>query len=238
MRVSLSVIIAMSHLWLKPLFVAWAHAAIFSLLNILPVPKLTADILLNAYAQGYFPMAEKRDSKEIFWFMPEKRGILPLDNFHQPKSLQKFLRKHPFTLTLNKDFSAVIHGCATTRPETWINLEIERSYQALHRLGYAHSIECWNQAGHLVGGLYGIALQGAFFGESMFSTETGASKVALAALVASLIESGYILLDTQYVNSHLLQFGVTEIPKEIYQEKLAAALEVTPLPLQLSASFV
>lgn len=183
-------------------------------------------------------MAKERDSTEIFWFMPELRGVLPLEGFHQPKSLRKFLRKHPFKVTLDKDFAGVIHACATAREETWINQEIERTYTALHRFGYAHSVECWNAEGALVGGLYGVALQGAFFGESMFSTETGASKVALAALVEALKAAGYTLLDTQYVNNHLLQFGVLEIPQAEYLEKLADALNITPLPLQLTAEFM
>lgn len=195
--------------------------------------EVTPDILLNAYAQGYFPMAKERNSKEIFWFTPEMRGVLPLESFHMPKSLQKLLKKNTFTLTLNQKFSAVIHHCATARPETWINSEIERVYSALHRYGYAHSIECWNSAGELVGGLYGVALRGAFFGESMFSLESGASKIALATLVKTLRTAGYTLLDTQYINPHLLQFGVIEIPREEYLEKLADALAVEPCSLSL-----
>lgn len=178
-------------------------------------------------------MAKERDSHEIFWFTPEMRGVLPLESFHLPKSLKKSLKKHPLTLTLNRDFPAVIHHCATARPETWINAEIERVYSALHRYGYAHSIECWNPAGKLVGGLYGVALRGAFFGESMFSLESGASKIALATLVETLRAAGYTLLDTQYTNPHLLQFGVIEIPREEYLEKLADALAVEPRSLSL-----
>ncbi len=172
-------------------------------------------------------MAKSREDPELFWFYPEERGVIPLDGFHLPKKLQKFLRKHPFTVTLNHDFAGVIHGCATAREDTWINPEIERLYTEMHQIGHAHSVECWRE-GRLVGGLYGISLGGAFFGESMFSRETGASKVALAYLVKWLNNAGYTLLDTQYVNDHLLQFGVQEIPRKAYLQRLAAALPLTP----------
>jgi leucyl/phenylalanyl-tRNA--protein transferase len=195
-------------------------------------------MLLNAYAQGYFPMAEQRSSQELFWFSPEMRGVLPLAQFHIPKSLLKLLRKQPYRLTLNQDFVGVIRGCAEARPETWINTEIEQLYTALQRYGYAHSVECWDATGQLAGGLYGVALQGAFFGESMFSRQSGASKIALVALVAALNAAGYTLLDTQYLNHHLVQFGVVEIPRAAYLEQLADALQQTPAPLQLTPDFL
>ncbi len=176
-------------------------------------------------------MAKSREDSALSWFTPEERGVLPLATFHLPKSLQKFLKKTPFTVTLNQDFAGIIHGCATAREDTWINSEIEQAYTALHHQGFAHSVECWDAEGKLVGGLYGIALRGAFFGESMFSRSSGASKVALAALVKSLCKAGFTLLDTQYTNPHLVQFGVVEIPRTEYLEHLAAAMEIEPLPL-------
>ena len=219
---------------------------------------ITTEDLLNAYAQGYFPMAQSREDSELLWFYPEERGVIPLDGFHLPKSLQKFLRKHPFTVTLNHDFAGVIHGCATARDDTWINPEIEKLYTELHQRGHAHSVECWLplmgaspqrfaaprfaprlarlENYTLVGGLYGVSLGGAFFGESMFSREKGASKVALAALVEMLNAAGYTLLDTQYVNDHLLQFGVQGIPRREYLLRLQAALKITPLHLSLKSS--
>lgn len=195
---------------------------------------ITASDLLDAYAQGYFPMAKSREEPELYWFTPEARGVLPLEGFHLPRSLQKFLRKHPFTLTLNRDFAGVIEACATARDDTWINPEIERLYNELHRMGHAHSVECWLE-GALVGGLYGVSLGGAFFGESMFSRTSGASKVALAALVETLRAAGYTLLDTQYVNDHLLQFGVQEIPRAHYLQQLQQALEIQPHSLACSS---
>jgi len=192
--------------------------------------ELTWQLLLNAYASGYFPMAETHDSEEIFWFYPEKRGIIPLNAFHIPASLAKLCRKKPFTITTDKAFSDVIRACAeigASRKETWINDRIIALYCELHENGYAHSVECW-QGGALVGGLYGVAIHGAFFGESMFSRVPNASRVALVHLVALLSTAGYALLDTQFVNDHLKQFGVVEIPRRKYLAMLKQALTVTP----------
>lgn len=187
-------------------------------------------MLLTAYAGGYFPMAETRNAQEIFWFHPQKRGILPLESFHIPHSLAKALRQQPFEITPDKAFEQVIRACAEPhpeRPETWINDDIIALYTALHRMGHAHSIECWQQ-GKLVGGLYGVTLGGAFFGESMFSRTTNASKAALVETVRRLKTAGYSLLDTQYVNPHLKQFGCIEIDRSNYMERLKKALELDP----------
>lgn len=196
-------------------------------------PTLTPELLLNAYAQGYFPMAEARDGQELYWFSPEERGILPLEGFHIPKSLGKFMRHMPYRLTANAAFGEVMRNCADIprRHEsgTWINQEIITVYSELHRSGHAHSIECW-LSDVLVGGLYGISLGGAFFGESMFSRTENASKVALVALVAILREAGYTLLDTQYINPHLMQFGAGTITKMVYLLRLRNALSVSPNP--------
>jgi leucyl/phenylalanyl-tRNA---protein transferase len=187
--------------------------------------KLTTELLLQAYANGYFPMAESRDAKQLYWFYPEKRGIITLDGFHVPSTLAKFLRKNPFTVTVDKAFPEVIRACAERSDDTWINEEIIALYSALHEQGFAHSVECWEN-NILVGGLYGVALAGAFFGESMFSRTPNASKVALVHLVKLLKDAGYTLLDTQYVNDHLKQFGVVEIPRAEYLKRLEAALKI------------
>jgi len=189
---------------------------------------LNADLLLRAYRLGLFPMAESRSSRALHWLDPEARGVLPLDGFHLPRSLAKTLRASHFTVTADADFPATIAACAaarTNRPDTWINLEIERLFIELHRLGFAHSVECW-RGEKLVGGLYGACLGGAFFGESMFSTETDASKVALVHLVARLRLSGFVLLDTQFITSHLARFGAVEIPRAAYHARLAEAVDV------------
>ncbi len=190
--------------------------------------ELAPALLLSAYAQGYFPMAKSRTAKKLEWYYPEERGILPLDDFHVPKSLAKIARKAPYTITMDKDFRGVISACADAPREkdggTWINDEIIESYCALHTLGHAHSVEVWNE-GILVGGLYGVSLGRAFFGESMFSTAPNASKIALVHLVAWLRANDYTLLDTQYVNDHLLQFGVRAIAREEYLKRLAEALK-------------
>jgi len=188
---------------------------------------LTADLLLRAYRLGLFPMAESRASRALHWLDPEARGILPLDSFHLPRRLAKTLRSNKFTLTADADFPGTIRGCAAfreNRPETWINLEIERLFIELHSLGFAHSVEAW-RGGQLVGGLYGACLGGAFFGESMFSTETDASKAALVHLVARLRLGGYTLLDTQFITTHLARFGAVEIPRAAYHVRLADAVE-------------
>lgn len=184
--------------------------------------KITPELLLNAYANGYFPMAESRHGKELLWYYPEKRGIVPLEGFHLPRSVAKLLRKNLYDVTFNRAFRDVITGCAD-RESTWINDEIIALYSRLHELGFAHSVECWKD-GALAGGLYGVALGKAFFGESMFSRETGASKVALARLVEWLKRQGFTLLDAQYVNEHLKQFGVVEISRNEYLAKLNEAL--------------
>jgi leucyl/phenylalanyl-tRNA--protein transferase len=189
---------------------------------------LTADLLLRAYRLGLFPMAESRGSRALHWLDPEARGVLPLDEFHLPRSLMKVLRGGGFEVTANKDFPATIAACAAARdnrPDTWINAEIERLFIELHQLGFAHSVETW-AGGELVGGLYGACLGGAFFGESMFSTRTDASKVALVHLVARLRLSGFTLLDTQFITAHLARFGTVEIPRAEYHVLLAEAVEV------------
>ncbi len=188
---------------------------------------LTPDLLLRAYRLGLFPMAESRHSHTLHWLDPEQRGVLPLNQFHIPRSLMKTLRARVFTVTVNTAFAATIAACAATRenrPETWINAEIEHLFVELHQLGFAHSVESWHE-GALVGGLYGVALGGAFFGESMFSTTTDASKVALAHLVARLRLGGFVLLDTQFITAHLARFGAVEIPRAAYHEQLAMAME-------------
>ncbi len=188
---------------------------------------LSAPMLLRAYAAGIFPMAESAESRELHWFDPERRGILPLDAFHVPRSLRKTLRRGPFELRFDSAFRAVIEGCAEStedRPKTWINDDIIRLYGELFDAGFAHSVECWRD-GRLVGGLYGVSIGGAYFGESMFSRETGASKVALVHLVARLRAAGFALLDTQFVTEHLCRFGAVEIPRTDYRRRLAAAME-------------
>jgi leucyl/phenylalanyl-tRNA--protein transferase len=188
--------------------------------------KLTPDLLLRAYAAGIFPMAESADDPAVFWVDPEQRGILPLDGCHIPHKLRKTVRHGPFEVRCDSAFEAVVRGCAEPtpdRPDTWINGEILELYVALHGRGRAHSVETWLD-GELVGGLYGVSLGGAFFGESMFSRATDASKFALVHLVARLIEGGFLLLDTQFNTPHLARFGVIEIPRAEYQRRLSKAL--------------
>jgi len=184
-------------------------------------PLLEPALLLNAYASGIFPMA--MESGELGWFSPDPRGIIPLDDgFHLPHGLKRTLKKAPFEIRVNTAFADVMRGCADRR-ETWIDDTIYKSYVRLHYLGHAHSVETWRD-GELVGGLYGIALGGAFFGESMFSRATDASKVALAALVERLRSRGYSLLDTQWTTAHLRQFGAQDIPRREYMARLRRAL--------------
>jgi leucyl/phenylalanyl-tRNA--protein transferase len=188
--------------------------------------RLTPEILLAAYAAGIFPMAESADDPELFWVEPQRRGILPLDSFHVPRRLRRVVRHGGFEVRVDSAFEAVMRGCAELsdkRPNTWINDEILRLYAALFRRGAAHSVECW-RADALVGGLYGVSLGAAFFGESMFSRVTDASKVALVHLVARLKRGGYRLLDTQFLTPHLARFGGIEIPKSRYRRLLAEAL--------------
>jgi len=188
--------------------------------------RLTPEILLHAYAAGIFPMAESADDRELFWVDPTRRGVIPLDGFHIPRRLRRVLRQGRLTVTCDTAFRAVMQGCAESsdkRPNTWINDEILRLYAALFARGNAHSVECW-QDGELAGGLYGVSLGAAFFGESMFSRVTDASKVALAGLVARLRAGGYRLLDTQFLTPHLAQFGGVEISRARYHRLLAEAL--------------
>ena len=189
--------------------------------------EVTPDLLLRAYRVGLFPMAETRRGNRLYWLDPEHRGVLPLDRFHLPRRLERTALRGPYTVTTDSDFPAVIAACAAAGPgreETWINRDIERLFGDLHRAGFAHSVEC-RLDGVLVGGLYGVSLGAAFFGESMFSTQRDASKVALVHLVARLRLGGYRLLDTQFVTSHLTQFGTEEIPRERYKALLAAAVD-------------
>ncbi|MCC6717953.1 MAG: leucyl/phenylalanyl-tRNA--protein transferase [Acetobacteraceae bacterium] len=189
--------------------------------------EITPELLVRAYRAGFFPMAEARDTERLYWLDPEQRGILPLDGFHLPRRLRRTVDSGDFTVTADADFAGVIAGCAAAAPgreDTWINPEIEQLFTELHRRGQAHSVESW-QGGQLVGGLYGVALGGAFFGESMFSRVTDASKVALVHLVARLRLGGFVLLDTQFVTSHLTRFGAIEIPRDSYKLLLASALE-------------
>lgn len=192
------------------------------------LPEITPDLMLRAYRAGLFPMAEARNSQRLYWLDPELRGVLPLDGFHLPKRLKRTVLNGPFRVTTNQDFDAVILGCAQPAPDredTWINTDIETLFRALHAQGHAHSLEVW-QGDALVGGLYGVAIGGAFFGESMFSRATDASKVGLVHLVARLRLFGFTLLDTQFITGHLAQFGTIEIPRAAYKTQLTAALEV------------
>ncbi|MEA3062265.1 MAG: leucyl/phenylalanyl-tRNA---protein transferase [Sphingomonadales bacterium] len=180
------------------------------------------DMLLRAYAIGVFPMSDGRDTDEVFWVEPKRRAIIPIDGFRLSHSLRKTLRAGAFEVTADRAFAEVIRCCAE-RNETWINRSIEESFVCLHRLGRAHSIECW-QAGELAGGLYGVALGGAFFGESMFSRRRDASKVALAWLVARLKVGGHRLLDCQFMTEHLRSLGAIEISQQDYVALLASAI--------------
>ena len=199
-------------------------------------PRLTAEILLAAYAAGVFPMAESADDPELFWVDPDYRGILPLDAFHVPRRLRRIVRHSRFEVACDRAFEAVIRACAQStekRPNTWINEEILRLYGALFARGSAHSVEC-RCNGLLVGGLYGVSIGAAFFGESMFSRDTDASKVALVHLVARLRAGGYRLLDTQFLTPHLAQFGGVEITRAQYHRLLADALSYrASFPLEL-----
>ncbi len=191
---------------------------------------ITPDLLLRAYAIGVFPMAEGRDDAELFWLDPVQRGILPLDGFHVPKRLRRTVRSDHFEIRVDTEFRAVMEGCAESAPgreDTWINDTILDLYTTLFKNGYAHSIETWYE-GELVGGLYGVKLGGAFFGESMFSRMTDASKVALVHLVARLNCGGFALLDTQFVTAHLARFGALKITRDEYHRRLSAALSMQP----------
>lgn len=185
---------------------------------------LTPELLLAGYATGIFPMAERRDDPELFWVDPARRGVFPLESFHVSRSLSRRIRRGDFAVTADTDFAAVVEGCAD-RPETWINAPIRALYLALHERGHAHSVEVWAGT-ELAGGVFGVALGGAFFGESMFSRRTDASKVALAHLVGRLREGGFRLFDTQFQTAHLKSLGCEEVSRATYRRLLNAALAV------------
>ncbi len=184
--------------------------------------ELTPELLLAAYAQGVFPMAESRDDPEVFWVDPRRRGIFPLEGFRVSRSLARTLRRDPFRVTFDADFVGVVQGCAD-RDETWISEPIAALYAELHRMGHAHSVEVWEDE-RLVGGVYGVVLGAAFFGESMFSRRTDASKVALAHLVERLRAGRFALFDTQFLTPHLASLGAIEISRLEYRHRLAKAL--------------
>jgi leucyl/phenylalanyl-tRNA---protein transferase len=199
--------------------------------------EITADLMLRAYRHGLFPMAETRRGERLYWLDPERRGVLPLDRFHLSRRLARTVLSDVFTVSVDEDFAATIAGCASAAPgreDTWINLQIERLFGELHRIGHAHSVES-RQDGELVGGLYGVAIGGVFFGESMFSLARDASKVALVHLVVRLRLGGFRLLDTQFVTEHLMTFGALEVSRRKYHKLLADALngeaDFTALPL-------
>ncbi len=200
----------------------------------MPHDSITPNLLLQAYASGVFPMAEGRDDDELFWVDPDARGIIPLDRFHVPKSLAKLVRQEKFDVKIDTAFRDVVCACSTPargRETTWISERIEELYTNLFSRGFAHSVECWLE-GELVGGLYGVSLAGAFFGESMFHTKTNASKVALVYLVGRLKAGDYTLLDTQFITTHLQQFGTQEISRLDYHQRLEKALAHTTANFQ------
>jgi len=193
-----------------------------------PDMLLSPDVLLRAYAAGVFPMADSADDPDIFWVDPHIRGVIPLNAFHVPRRLRRTVRSRPFDIRIDTDFAGVIDACAAPvrergRDNTWINRPIREAYARLHEAGFAHSVECWRE-GRLVGGLYGVRLGAAFFGESMFSFARDASKVALVHLVARLRAGGFVLLDTQFITNHLRQFGAIEVPRAEYHVMLEAAI--------------
>jgi leucyl/phenylalanyl-tRNA---protein transferase len=188
--------------------------------------EITPEVLLKAYACGIFPMAESADDPALYWIEPEQRGVIPLDRFHIPERLKRTVRAETFSIRIDHDFEGVLDGCAEPQPgraKTWINARIRKLYRKLHDIGHCHSVETY-QDGKLVGGLYGVNLGSAFFGESMFYRARDASKVALVHLVARLKMGGYKLLDTQYVTDHLRIFGAIEVPQLRYNKLLEAAL--------------
>lgn len=186
--------------------------------------RLTPHLLLQGYAAGIFPMAESRDDPEVFWVDPRMRGVLPLDGFHMSRSLARAMRRSEWTLRVDADFEGVVDGCAD-RIDTWINPEIRSLYNVLHEQRQAHSIEVWDGM-NLIGGVYGVVLKGAFFGESMFSRRTNASKMALAATVDHLRRAGFVLFDTQFLTTHLASLGAVEITRATYHARLERALAV------------
>jgi leucyl/phenylalanyl-tRNA--protein transferase len=190
--------------------------------------EITPELILRAYRIGLFPMAESRDARSLYWLDPEQRGVIPLEGFHLSRRLARRIRQQPYRVTADRAFGRVIGECAAPRPsspESWINAEIRSLFVTLHEQGHAHSIEAW-QGEELVGGLYGVAMGGAFFGESMFSRADDASKIALVNLVARLRLCGFVLLDAQFQTSHLVQFGTEEVPRAIYKRQLAAAVDL------------
>jgi leucyl/phenylalanyl-tRNA---protein transferase len=192
------------------------------------IMEITPQVLLKAYACGLFPMAESAEDPGLFWLEPERRGILPFENFHLPRRLRRTIRNDVFEIRVSTDFQGVIEGCCEPMPgrqKTWINSEIRRLYGELFEMGYCHTVEAWHED-VLVGGLYGVSLNGAFFGESMFTFKTDASKICLAHLVARMIVGGYSLLDTQFVTDHLIKFGTMEVPQANYNKRLSEALKL------------
>jgi leucyl/phenylalanyl-tRNA--protein transferase len=192
-----------------------------------PGYRIPTDLLLKAYASGVFPMAESADDPEVFWVRPETRGVIPLDGFHVPKSLGKLVRQQRFDIRYDSDFAGVIDACAEERAErqsTWINAPIREAYIKLFEQGHCHSVEAWRE-GELAGGLYGVKLGRAFFGESMFSRQTDASKVCLVHLVERLRTRGFVLLDTQFTTEHLKRFGAVDVPRGRYEKQLKDALK-------------
>ncbi|WP_439617101.1 leucyl/phenylalanyl-tRNA--protein transferase [Shinella sp.] len=189
-------------------------------------PEITPELLLRAYSIGLFPMADSADDPELFWVEPDMRGVIPIDEFHVSRSLAKTIRKNPFDIRFDTAFDAVMAACAEAapdRPSTWINAKIRSLYGTLHRMGHAHSVEAW-EGDRLIGGLYGVSLGAAFFGESMFSRRTDASKICLVHLVERLKARGFRLLDTQFTTEHLKSFGAIDVPKIEYEDMLANAL--------------
>lgn len=191
------------------------------------IVTLDPELLLGAYASGVFPMADAAEDTDIFWVRPDSRGIIPLESFHVPSSLARTIRRRQFDIRVNTAFENVIDCCAEytgERPSTWINSTIHNGYVALHKMGNAHSVEAWSE-NKLVGGLYGVTLGGVFFGESMFSRKSDASKVCLVHLVERLNARGFTLLDTQFTTEHLIRFGAIDVPRKQYEKLLAAALK-------------
>jgi len=190
--------------------------------------KTLEDIILDGYRTGIFPMAESAEDEGFAFYKPYMRGLIPIKDLHIPAKLLKTIRRQPFDITIDRSFEAVIDGCAAATPKrgkTWINTPIRDIFVGLHEAGHAHSIECRTKYGRLVGGLYGLAIGAVFCGESMFSTERDASKIALVYLCALLWKCGYTVLDTQFINPHLLQFGAYEIPQETYEQMIATEMK-------------
>ena len=190
------------------------------------VPALTPELLLGGYASGIFPMAMSRDAHDLHWFDPPRRGVMPLHRLHVSRSLRRRVLRWDYLVRVNTGFSEVVAACAE-REETWINAELAQVYQSLHLAGHAHSLEIW-QDGALAGGIFGVALGGAFFGESMFSRRTDGSKLAMVWLVDRLLRAGFTLFDTQYLTPHLASLGGIEIPRARYAAQLEAALRLRP----------